>query len=113
MSHTTILFLLFLAVATASAAIDPLAANVTVEMDELQLLLAGGEIGFVNRSTGERIFNETRYPARADPPYYHLMKNDTMFRDFQNLAGPVNPIPIRVNDSWNEPFFERLIRDWW
>jgi len=111
--HITIFFLLFLAVATASAAIDPLAANFTGDMDELQLLLAGEEMGFVNRSAGEGILNETRYPTRADPPFYHLMKNDTMFRDFQNLTGPGDPIPISVNDSWNEPFFEGLIRDWW
>ena len=104
-----IFFFLLLAVAIASAAGDPLAANFTGDIDELEMLLAGEAIGSVNRSVGEGIFNQTR----AEPPFYHLMKNDTMFRDFENLTGPVERIPFRVNDSWNESFFERLIQDWW
>ena len=117
-------FLLSMAVA-ASAAVDPLAANFTGDLDELQLLLAGEGIGVVNRSAGDGIFNQdeifnqdgifnqTRYPTRAEPPFYHLMRNDTMFRDFENLTAPGDGIPFSVNDSWNESFFERLIRDWW
>ena len=108
-----IFFFLLSTVAIASAVNDPLAANFTGDIDELEMLLAGEAIGFVNRSVGEGIFNQTGRPARADPPFYHLMENDTMFRDFENLTGPVERIPFRVNDSWNESFFERLIRDWW
>ena len=105
-------FLLSMAVA-ASAAVDPLAANFTGDLDELQLLLAGEGIGVVNRSAGDGIFNQTRHPTRAEPPFYHLMRNDTMFRDFENLTAPGDGIPFSVNDSWNESFFEMLIRDWW
>jgi hypothetical protein len=109
----TILFLLFSTVAVASAATDPLALNFTGDLDQLEALLAGEGIGVVNRSAGEGIFNQTSYPAGADPPFYHLMKNDTMFRDFINLTGPVDPVPLSVNATWNESFFEMLIRDWW
>jgi hypothetical protein len=108
-----IFFFLLSTVAIASAVNDPLALNFTGDIDELQQLLAGEVIGFVNRSAGEGIFNQTSRPARADPPFYHLMKNDTMFRDFENLTGPVEGISFSVNDSWNESFFERLIQDWW
>jgi len=108
-----IFFLLFSMVAVASAAFDPLALNFTGGLDELESLLAGEGIGVVNRSAGEGIFNQTRYPVGADPPFYHLMRNESMFRDFENLTGPVDPIPLRVNATWNESFFEMLIRDWW
>jgi len=108
-----IFFLLFSTVAAASPALDPLALNFTGDLDELEALLAGEGIGFVNRSAGEGIFNETRSPAGADPPFYHLMRNDSMFRDFENLTGPVDPIPLHVNTTWNGTFFEMLIRDWW
>lgn len=108
-----IFFLLFSTVAAASAAVDPLALNFTGDLDELETLLAGEEIGFVNRSAGDGIFNQTRYSARADPPFYHLMRNDSMFRDFVNLTGSVDPVPFSVNATWNESFFEMLIRDWW
>ena len=108
-----IFFLLFSTVAAASAVADPLALNFTGDLDELELLLAGEGIGVVNRSVGDGIFNQTRYPARADPPFYHLMRNDSMFRDFENLTGPVDQIPLHVNATWDESFFEMLIRDWW
>ncbi len=108
-----ILSLLFLAVATASAAVDPLAANLTSDIDELQLLLAGEEMGFVNRSVGEGIFNQSRYPARADPPFYHLMRNESIFRDFENLTVLPDLLPFDVNDSWNGSFFETMIEEWW
>jgi hypothetical protein len=106
-------FLLFSTVAAASAAVDPLALNFTGDLDELEALLAGEGIGVVNRSAGDGIFNHTRSTARAEPPFYHLMKNDSMFRDFENLTGSVDPVPFSVNASWNESFFEMLIEDWW
>jgi len=108
-----IFFLLFSTVAVASAAVDPLAPSFTGDLDELEALLGGEVVGFVNRSAGEGIFNQTRSSAQADPPFYHLVRNDSMFRDFENLTGPVDPIPFSVNATWNESFFEMLIRDWW
>ena len=120
-----IFFFLLSMAGAASAAVDPLTANFTGDIDELQLLLAGEAMGVVNRSAGDGIFNQdeifnqdgifnqTRYPTRAEPPFYHLMRNDTMFRDFENLTAPGERIPFSVNDSWNESFFEMLIRDWW
>ena len=108
-----IFFFLLSMAGAASTATDPLAANFTGDIDELQLLLAGEGIGAVNRSAGDGIFNQTGRPTSADPPFYHLMKNDTMFRDFENLTAPGERIPFSVNDSWNESFFEMLIRDWW
>jgi hypothetical protein len=62
---------------------------------------------------GEGIFNKTGSSTRADPPFYHLMKNDSMFRDFENISGPVDPFPFRVDATWNGSFFETLIEDWW
>lgn len=104
-----IFFFLLSMVAVASAVSDPLAANFTGGIDELEMLLAGDVAGSVNRSAGDGIFNQTR----ADPPFYHLMKNDTMFLDFENLTAPVEMISFVANDSQNESFFEVLVRDWW
>jgi hypothetical protein len=108
-----IFFFLLSMVATASAVSDPLATNFTGGIDELELLLAVDVTGSVNRSAGYGLFNQTRHPDRADPPFYHLMKNDTMFRDFENLTAPVEMISFAANDSQNESFFEALVRDWW
>ncbi|WP_428402153.1 hypothetical protein [Methanocrinis sp.] len=105
--------MLFLAAATASAAVDPLAANLTGGVDELQLLLAGEEMGFVNRSAEEGIFNQSRYPATASPPFYHLMRNESIFRDFENLTGTADPVPLDFNATMNGSFFEMMIEEWW
>jgi len=104
-----VIFFFLLSMAAASAVSDPLTANFTGGIDELEQLLAGDVAGSVNRSAGDGIFNQTR----ADPPFYHLMKNDTMFLDFENLTAPVEMISFVANDSQNESFFEQLILDWW
>ena len=108
-----LIFFLILSMATASAAIDPLALNATGDFDELEALLAGEEIGPVNRSAGEGIMDGSRVPAEAEPPFLHLIRNESIFRDFENLTGPVIPLPISAESAWNGSFFERLIEEWW
>jgi hypothetical protein len=106
-------FLLFSTVATASAASDPLAFNFTGDLDELEALLAGWGIGVVNRSAADGLFNETADRNRTDPPFFHIMRGESIFFDFENLTASEEPAPLRVESPWNESFFEILLRDWW
>lgn len=108
-----IFFLLFSTVATASAAFDPLAFNFTGDIDELEALLAGVGVGVVNRSAGDGLFNETADRSRTEPPFYHIMRGESIFSDFENLTASEGPVPLRVESPWNESFFEMLLRDWW
>ena len=108
-----LIFFLILSTAAASAAVDPLALNTTGDLDELEALLAGGEIGLVNRSAGEGIMNASSSPAESEPPFLHLIRNESIFRDFENLTGPVIVFPISAESAWNGSFFDRLIEEWW
>lgn len=105
--------LLFSTVAAASATLDPLALNFTGDIDELEALLAGVGVGVVNRSAGDGLFNETARPVGTEPPFYHIMRGESIFLDFENLTASEDPVPLWVDSPWNESFFEMLIRDWW
>lgn len=76
-------------VALASAAVDPLALNFTGDLDELEALLAGADIGAINRTAAE----EGRSGANAgmEPPFFHLMRNESIFLEFKNLTASIFP----------------------
>jgi len=108
-----LLFFLLFSMSAASAAFDPLALNFTGDLDELEALLAGAGIGVVNRSAGDGIFNDTGADAETEPPFYHLMRGESIFHDFQNLTALRDPAPFSIEALMNESFFETLLRDWW
>lgn len=109
MRHMWILIVSTLAL--ASAAVDPLALNFTGDLDELEALLAGADIGAINRTAAE----EGRSGANAgmEPPFFHLMRNESIFLEFKNLTASIFPEAFGVDSTWNESFFDALLREWW
>jgi|GEM_PF-614015 len=104
-----LIFLLILSTATASSAKGPLALNTTADFDELEALLSREEAGPAQPAGSGR----TDPGAEIEPPFLHLIRNESIFLDFENLAGPVTPLPISVESSWNGSFFQMLIDEWW
>ncbi|HPE63004.1 MAG TPA: hypothetical protein PLQ49_02730 [Methanothrix sp.] len=103
------IFFLILSTVTAAAALDPLAINTTSDFDELEALLAR-EVAGPAQPAGVGTTNPT---AEIEPPFIHLIRNESIFLDFENLTGPVTPFPISAESSWNGSFFETLIDEWW
>jgi hypothetical protein len=103
--------LIFSTMAMASAAVDPLNLSFTGDLDELEALLAGADIGLVNRSAAGAA--RSGADPGIEPPFLHLLRNESIFLDFANLTAPAFPLTFGADAAENESFFEILLRDWW
>lgn len=105
------MILIFSTMALASDAVDPLDLKFTGDLDELEALLAGEDIGLVDRSAAGE--GQSRADPGIEPPFLHLLRNESIFLDFVNLTASAFPEPFGVDTAENDSFFEILLRDWW
>ncbi|MHC1631486.1 MAG: hypothetical protein ACXQT4_04225 [Methanotrichaceae archaeon] len=89
---------------------DPLALNLSINLEELEALLSEPEIQFVNYSDKVELHNETT--PHASIPFARFFRNDTLFNEFVNLTS-TDLKPPYINQTWSESFFEDIFEVWW